>query len=182
LQSDVKVSGTTYEEAKRVYDRILREKTGKGYQIAQASANGNEAIAVGLPATKEHSGHTPELLTPIEEPEALLLAQNAAWWTFRQVARQRTTRVRRSQFKLEGKLDRAGSANLVERAEADIRAGAQTTRQRLRRLGASSRSWRQRPDPRRHPWVETRDHRIVAPQKSQNSAPILGLLQFLVTV
>jgi bifunctional non-homologous end joining protein LigD len=80
LQSDVKVSGTSYEEAKRVYDRILREKTGKGYQIAHASASGNGAIAVGLPATKEHSGHTPELLTPIEEPEALLLAQDAAWW------------------------------------------------------------------------------------------------------
>src|SRR6266478_6160844 len=33
LQSDVKVTGVPYEEAKRVYDRILREKTGKGYQI-----------------------------------------------------------------------------------------------------------------------------------------------------
>ena len=46
LQSDVKVSGTSYEEAKRVYDRILREKTGKGYQIAQASCKrqrGNRA-------------------------------------------------------------------------------------------------------------------------------------------
>ncbi len=32
LQSDVKASGVTYEEAKRVYDRILREKVGKGYQ------------------------------------------------------------------------------------------------------------------------------------------------------
>jgi len=57
----VKVSDTSYEEAKRVYDRILREKTSKGYQIAQATANGNEAIAVGLPVTKEHSGHTPEI-------------------------------------------------------------------------------------------------------------------------
>src|SRR5580693_8612042 len=65
LQSDVKASNTTYEEAKRVYDRILREKTGKGYQIVQATANGHAAISVGLPATKEHSGHTPELLTPI---------------------------------------------------------------------------------------------------------------------
>src|SRR5256885_12799593 len=46
---------------------LLREKTGKGYQIAKATTDGNEAIAVGLPATKEHSGHTPELLTPIEE-------------------------------------------------------------------------------------------------------------------
>jgi bifunctional non-homologous end joining protein LigD len=80
LQSDVKVSNTSYEEAKRVYDRVLREKTGKGYQVAQATANGNGAIAVGLPATKELSGHTPELLTPIEEPEALLLAQDASWW------------------------------------------------------------------------------------------------------
>jgi len=80
LQSEVKVSGSSYEEAKRVYDRILREKTGKGYQIALASANGNEAIAVGLPATKEHSGHRPELLTPIEEREAVLLAQDATWW------------------------------------------------------------------------------------------------------
>jgi bifunctional non-homologous end joining protein LigD len=80
LQSDVKVSNTTYEEAKRVYDRILREKTGKGYQIAQATANGDTAISVGLPATKEHSGHIPELLTPIEEPDALRLAEDASWW------------------------------------------------------------------------------------------------------
>jgi bifunctional non-homologous end joining protein LigD len=79
LQSDVKVSSTTYEEAKRVCDRILREKTGRGYQIAQATADGNAAISVGLPATKEHSGHTPELLTPIDEPGALQLAQDASW-------------------------------------------------------------------------------------------------------
>jgi len=31
LQSDVKARGVPYEEAKRVYDRILREKTAKGY-------------------------------------------------------------------------------------------------------------------------------------------------------
>ena len=59
LQSDVKVSGTSYEEAKRVYDRILREETGKGYQIAHASANGNEAIAVGLPDSAD--GQAPRL-------------------------------------------------------------------------------------------------------------------------
>src|ERR1700739_61626 len=69
LQSDIKVSDSTYEEAKRVYDRLLREKTGKGYQIAQATTNGDTPISVGLPAGKEHSGHVPELLTPVEEPE-----------------------------------------------------------------------------------------------------------------
>ncbi len=101
LQSDVKVSGTSYEEAKRVYDRILREKTGKGYQIAQANANGNEAIAVGLPATKEHSGHTPELLTPIEEPEAVLLAQDASWW-FQQKFDGRRLAVQKSEGNYSG--------------------------------------------------------------------------------
>src|SRR5437773_12457289 len=69
LQSDIKVSDTTYEDAKRVYDRLLREKTGKGYQVAQATTNGDTLISVGLPAWKEHSGHVPELLTPVEEPE-----------------------------------------------------------------------------------------------------------------
>ena len=56
LQSDAKVSSVAYEEAKRVYDRIIREKTGKGYRIAQATANGDTPISVGLPSVKEHSG------------------------------------------------------------------------------------------------------------------------------
>src|SRR5579859_2999223 len=80
LQSDAKVSSVAYEEAKRVYDRIIREKTGKGYRIAQATTNGDTPISVGVPSVKEHSGHTPELLTPIEEPEALQLVQDASWW------------------------------------------------------------------------------------------------------
>ena len=41
LQSDTKKDGVPYEEAKRVYDRIVREKTGKGYQVSQATANGD---------------------------------------------------------------------------------------------------------------------------------------------
>jgi hypothetical protein len=59
LQSDAKVSSVAYEEAKRVYDRIIREKTGKGYRIAQATTNGDTPISVGLPSVKEHSGHAP---------------------------------------------------------------------------------------------------------------------------
>src|SRR6267378_5005297 len=94
-------SGVTYEEAKRVYDRILREKVGKGYQIAEATANGHAAISVGLPATKEHSGHTPELLTPIEEPEALQLAQDVSWW-FQQKFDGRRLAVRKADGKYSG--------------------------------------------------------------------------------
>jgi bifunctional non-homologous end joining protein LigD len=101
LQSDVKVSSATYEEAKRVYDRILREKTGKGYQIAQATANGDAAISVGLPTTKEHSGHTPELLTPIEEPEALRLAEDVSWW-FQQKFDGRRLAVQKADGKYSG--------------------------------------------------------------------------------
>ena len=74
------MSSVAYEEAKRVYDRIIREKTGKGYRIAQATTNGDTAISVGLPSVKEHSGHAPELLTPIEEPEALQLVLDVSWW------------------------------------------------------------------------------------------------------
>jgi bifunctional non-homologous end joining protein LigD len=101
LQSDVKLSSATYEEAKRVYDRILRQKTGKGYQIANATANGHATISVGLPTTKEHSGHTPELLTPIEEPEALLLAQDASWW-FQQKFDGRRLAVQKADGKYSG--------------------------------------------------------------------------------
>ncbi len=79
LQSDTKASNVTYEEAKRVYDRVLREKMGKGYRIAEAAA-GDAAISVGLPYTKEHSGHLPELLTPIEESEASKLIDDSSWW------------------------------------------------------------------------------------------------------
>lgn len=101
LQSDVKMRGVTYEEAKRLYDRILREKTGKGYQIAQTTADGNAAISVGLPVTKEHSGHTPELLTPIEETEALQLAQDASWW-FQQKFDGRRLAVQKADGKYSG--------------------------------------------------------------------------------
>jgi bifunctional non-homologous end joining protein LigD len=101
LQSDVKASGVAYEEAKRVYDRILREKVGKGYQIAEAPANGHAAISVGLPGTKEQSGHTPELLTPIEEPEALQLAQDVSWW-FQQKFDGRRLAVQKADGKYSG--------------------------------------------------------------------------------
>jgi len=101
LQSDIKVSDTNYEEAKRVYDRLLREKTGKGYQIAQATTNGDTPISVGLPVCREHSGHIPELLTPIEEPEALRLAEDVSWW-FQQKFDGRRLAVQKADGKYSG--------------------------------------------------------------------------------
>jgi bifunctional non-homologous end joining protein LigD len=118
LQSDVKASGVTYDEAKRVYDRILREKVGKGYQIAEATANGSAAISVGLPATKEHSGHTPELLTPIEEPEALQLAQYVSWW-FQQKFDGRRLAVQKADGKYSG-INKLGQIIPIDSRLAEI--------------------------------------------------------------
>ena len=101
LQSDVKANGVVYEEAKRVYDRILRDKMGKGYQLSQASTNGDATLSVGLPTAKEHSGHTPELLTAIEEPDALKLADDVAWW-FQQKFDGRRLAVQKADGKYSG--------------------------------------------------------------------------------
>lgn len=38
LQSGVKASAVPYEEAKRVFDRLIAEKTRKGYEVARESA------------------------------------------------------------------------------------------------------------------------------------------------
>ena len=79
LQSDTKASGVPYEEAKRVFDRVLRERTGKGYRVAETNGDSSPTISLEMP-TKEFSGHAPELLTPIEEGEALGLVPNLSWW------------------------------------------------------------------------------------------------------
>jgi len=49
LQSDAKANDVPYEEAKRVYDRVFREKTGKGYKVAQSSGGAtNGPLSVEL--------------------------------------------------------------------------------------------------------------------------------------
>ena len=76
----VKANGVTYEEPKRVFDRVVREKTGKGYRGAETNGDAaTPAISLGMP-TKEFSGHAPELLTPIEERETRDLVPNLSWW------------------------------------------------------------------------------------------------------
>src|SRR5260370_22344046 len=80
---------------------MLREEGGEGYQMGEASRNGNAARTVGLTTTKEHSGHTPELLTPIEQPEALRWVQDASWW-FQQKFDGRRLAVQNSDGKYSG--------------------------------------------------------------------------------
>ena len=79
----MKANGVTYEEPKRVFDRMVREKTGKGYRAAETNGDtATPAISLGMP-TKEFSGHAPELLTPIEERETRDLVPNLSWWICR---------------------------------------------------------------------------------------------------
>jgi bifunctional non-homologous end joining protein LigD len=52
LQNDVKANGIVYEETKRAYDRVRQEKMGKGYQLSQASTNGDATISSGCPPQK----------------------------------------------------------------------------------------------------------------------------------
>jgi bifunctional non-homologous end joining protein LigD len=100
LQSDSKANGVTYEEGKRVFDRVVREKTGKGYRVVQTNGAASPAIAVGMP-TKEFSGHAPELLTPIEEREALDFVPNLSWW-FQQKFDGRRLAVQKTNGKYSG--------------------------------------------------------------------------------
>src|SRR6267143_1656298 len=47
--------------AKSLISKSARVLANHSYQIAQATLNGDTPISVGLPATKEHSGHSPDL-------------------------------------------------------------------------------------------------------------------------
>ncbi|MBS1807517.1 MAG: WGR domain-containing protein [Acidobacteria bacterium] len=62
-------SPVPYEQAKRVYDTIVKEKTGKGYKLLDGQ---NNETTVPVP-DKTAFGHVPQLLNAITEDEALRL-------------------------------------------------------------------------------------------------------------
>jgi ATP-dependent DNA ligase len=79
----------------------FERKQARDIKLRRRRQTATRQIALGLPVTKEHSGHTPELLTPIEEPEALVLAQDATWW-FQQKFDGRRLAVQKSEGKYSG--------------------------------------------------------------------------------
>jgi bifunctional non-homologous end joining protein LigD len=72
-QSGVKVSGVSYEEAKKAYDKVVKEKIGKGYQEKGGAKLTTHAA---IPTTKIKSGIIPQLLNFIPEEEAARLILN----------------------------------------------------------------------------------------------------------
>lgn len=77
-QVDVKVERSEYEPAKKIYDRVLREKLAKGYKYVESEPAGSErkpaqstaptAPTVYAPVSKDIV-HDTELLTRISETE-----------------------------------------------------------------------------------------------------------------
>jgi len=77
LQTGTKTSGpVTYDEAKKVFDKLVREKTAKGYKpTGQAPAYAGNLIS------RDDTGIRPQLLNPIEEAEAGELVKESGWCT-----------------------------------------------------------------------------------------------------
>jgi bifunctional non-homologous end joining protein LigD len=73
-------SPVAFDEAKKIYDKLLREKTAKGYKPGEGEeAPANVAAAV---ASKEErdTGLRPQLLNPIEETGAIILLNDPDFW------------------------------------------------------------------------------------------------------
>ncbi|RBP38199.1 ATP-dependent DNA ligase [Roseimicrobium gellanilyticum] len=67
-----------YDEAKRTFDKLVREKTAKGYQVA---AGGGSVSAAALPANaKAPTGIHCQLLNPVEEEKVQKLLSHPDWW------------------------------------------------------------------------------------------------------
>lgn len=76
LRSDTKTSAPLpYAEAKKIYDRLLREKTGKGYRPVGIP----KPSPVSADATRR-TGLVCELLTPIELGDVATYILNPAYW------------------------------------------------------------------------------------------------------
>ncbi|MGC2742046.1 MAG: DNA ligase [Candidatus Angelobacter sp.] len=64
----------SYEQAKKIYDKLVKEKQGKGY---------TEGISgtpyAGTPKSGQQSGHLPQLLNQIDEATAFRLIEDPDW-------------------------------------------------------------------------------------------------------
>lgn len=64
-----------YDKAKHIFDKLVREKTGKGY----TPTNQNTAYA-NVSREQRDTGVRPQLLNPIEEHEAATLLSDPTYW------------------------------------------------------------------------------------------------------
>lgn len=77
LQTGTKTSSPVdYPEAKKIYDKLVREKTGKGYTPGEDGTPYQQTDK-----TERSTGILPQLLNPIDESEVDRLIEDDAWWT-----------------------------------------------------------------------------------------------------
>ncbi len=63
-----------YEQAKKIYDKLVREKRSRGYTEGESGTPYEGSIQAG-----QRSAHLPQLLNPIEEAVAFQLIEDAGW-------------------------------------------------------------------------------------------------------
>jgi bifunctional non-homologous end joining protein LigD len=77
LQTGTKTKAPgSYGEARRIYEKILSEKTGEGYRVLDQTPEPSHAPAGALP----FEGIEPMLCSPIDVQEAEQFIQKAQWW------------------------------------------------------------------------------------------------------
>lgn len=64
-----------YSEAKQIFDRLVREKTSKGYKPAE-----QDTAYIDASREQRDTGLRPQLLNPIEEHEAIGLLSDPDYW------------------------------------------------------------------------------------------------------
>lgn len=64
-----------YEQAKQIFDKLIKEKTGKGYKPA-----GQDTTYANIAREQRDTGLRPQLLNPIDEAEAARLLSDPAYW------------------------------------------------------------------------------------------------------
>jgi bifunctional non-homologous end joining protein LigD len=97
LQTGTKTSSPVdHAEAKKIYDKLVKEKTAKGY------TPGEDGTPYQQTAKAERStGILPQLLNPIEESEVDRLIKDDAWWAQEKFDGKRIL-IRKEDQKVEG--------------------------------------------------------------------------------
>jgi bifunctional non-homologous end joining protein LigD len=76
LQTGTKTSSpVNYSEAKKIFDKIIREKTAKGYTPGEDGTPYQQTDKA-----QRSTGILPQLLNPIDESEVAQLIEDDAWW------------------------------------------------------------------------------------------------------
>jgi len=90
LNTGAKATGLPYDKAVAVYQKLVKEKMGKGYcpapgvsgnvfGIGMVSSSITQSVSINIPAAKAPTGYRPQLLNPISEDEATIYINNSAW-------------------------------------------------------------------------------------------------------